>query len=611
MKLSRFLCLSLAALLAFNSVFAQNSQTAAEKEKARREQEKQEEIEKKSVVMLGEIAAAADTLKIPVNRISIFSSVGVQLWKYDEKQARNIVNTAAQEIVNLQNTEDEEQQSDNYQFAWQIQEARRQLVQTLAVHDAEFALQIYRQTRSAEVAALMQSPKNIFPNGNDYSRVQNELATEQQLINEIARQDPKRAVKLARELLEKGVSYALLDLIDRIREKDPEEASRLADDILRKFQDIDFSVNHNERNLAVNIISRFMQPDENTGGEKSKFVVNESSLRSLADKVAVFFLRDVQAENYSYQFAALIAIMDKFSPSRASQLRQKENEIKQKQERTNPYERLNRINENSDAETLISEAQNAPSELKSQYYTYAANKLMSSDNTERARALINLIPDKRARDYALQNLITNLFYKAINAGNVDEARRIAAQMANKTQQVYLYIQIFNLARQKQDDKLARQILDEASSFVKTNPENNNEMSALFQLASAYASIAPENSLAMIEPTIVKTNELLNASILLNRFSGNESNRADEITMLFFQSTLSQYGFYYNQSDFAKLAAANFERTKSLADGFQRPEARIFMRLIIVQAILSQISNNKTFISNNFTISRRSIVQLSR
>ena len=221
MKSLRFLCLTLILLFAFNSVFAQDAPKSVvdaekQKEKERLEQEKLQETEKKTVVLLGEIAAEADTLKLAVNRVSVFSSVGVLFWKYDEKQARSLVNTAAQEIINAQNSDEE--QGDAYQFNWQIQEARRQLVQSLAPHDAEFALRIFRQTRSPEIAALMQSPKNILPNGNDYSRVQNEINTEQTLANEIARQDPKRAVKLAREILEKGVSYALLDLIVRIRD---------------------------------------------------------------------------------------------------------------------------------------------------------------------------------------------------------------------------------------------------------------------------------------------------------------------------------------------------------------------------------------------------------
>jgi hypothetical protein len=588
MKSFRFLCLPLILLLVFNSIFAQTAVTDAEKEKARLEREKLQEVEKKSVAMLGEVAAEAGSLKLVVNRISVFAAVGVLFWKYDEKQARNLINTAAQEIINAQNDDDEE--NDNSQFVWQIQESRRQLVQSLAQYDAEFALQIFRQTRAPEIAALMQSPKNILPNGNDYSRVQNEINTEQMLANEIARQDPKRAVKLAREILEKGVSYALIDLIDCIKDKEPEEAARLADEILRKLQDLDFSKSYNERNLAINFLSRLSQKDEAGGAEKSKFVVSESALRALAEKIAAFFLRDPQAENDYYQFPTLIPLVEKFSPTRANQLRQREAEIKQKQAQTNPYERLNQINQDADADTLIREAQNAPSELKSQYYTYAANKLIGSDNTERARVIINSIPDRRQRESALQNLNYNLFYKAINAGNVAEARRLAAQTPNKAQQINFYIQIFNHARQKEDDKLAHQVLDEAAALITSNPENNIEMGALSQLANAYSNVAPDVSLTLIESSVGKFNELLNASILINRFAGNEMYRQDEITSQFFHNTLSQYGFYFNQNDFLKLGVASFERTKNLGDGFQRSEARLFTRLMIVQALLSQIHN---------------------
>lgn len=140
MKSFRFLCLPplVILLFVFSSTFAQSvsqpqPQSAAEKEKARLEKEKQrQEVEKKAVAMLGEIAAEADSLKLVANRVSVFSTVGVLFWKYDEKQARNLVNTAAQEIVRAQSADEDESQGDIYQFDWQIQEARRQLVQALA-----------------------------------------------------------------------------------------------------------------------------------------------------------------------------------------------------------------------------------------------------------------------------------------------------------------------------------------------------------------------------------------------------------------------------------------------------------------------------------------------
>ena len=623
MKSFRFLCLPLILLFVSNLAIAQIVSPAtadAEKEKARlAEQENQREIEKKTVALLGEIAAEADSLKLGVNRISVFASVGVLFWTYDEKRARHLVNVTAQEIVNAQNAEEE--QGDAYQSDWQIQESRRQLVQALAPHDAEFALEIFRRTRAPEIAALLHSPKNILPNGTDYSRLQNEINTEQGLANEIARQDPKRAVRLARELMEKGISYALLELIDRLGEKEPEEAARLAEEALRKFQDMDFSVSYNERNLAVNFLTRLAQKNEassrgsGAGAEKSKFVVSETSLRALAEKLAVFFLRDPQIENNYYQIPQLVPIIEKFSPSRAGQLRQRENEIKQKVAQRNPYERLNQINQDSDAETLLREAQNAPSEMKSQYYTYAANKLIGSDNAERALGVINSIPDRRSREYALQNLNSQLFYKAINAGNIAEARRLAAQAMNKSHKISLYIQIFNHARRKEeDDKLARQILDEAASLVPATPENSVEMSALFQLANAFASVAPETSLSMIEPGVTKFSELLNAAILLTRFGGggNEpQNRPDEITSQFFHTTVGQYGFFINQNDLYKMAAADFERTKNLGDGFQRPEARIFMRLMVAQAILTQIRNNPGSHNGGVVIKRGEINNLPR
>ena len=614
---SRFLCL-LTIFLVLNTTFtfAQTQETSlpmsaataeAEKEKARREEEKRRELEKKAVALLGEIADAADGLKLSVNRVSVYGTIGALLWKSDEKRARNVINGAAQEIINAQNAAHDEADdsgsgsSNGYQTTeWEMQEARRQLVQALAPLDAEFALEIYRRTRSAEMAALMQSPKSLFPNGSDYNRVQNEINTEHALANEIARQDPKRAVRLAREILEKGLSYQLLDLIDRLKSKEPEEASSLADEAIRKLQGADFSTGYNDRNLALNFLTRLSQKPSADGGvatraaaEKSKFAVDEGGLRALADKLINFFLRDQQAESYSYQISQLIPTVEKLLPSRVEQLRRRESDIKQRQARSNPYERLNKLNETADAETLVTEAQNAPSEVKSQYYSSAANKLINAEtpHVERARAVINSIPDRRTRDYALQNLNTQLFYKALNAGNIEEARRIVAQIKSKNAQVAHYVQLFNHLRQKKDEKPARQMLDEAAALVAANPENREEVSAVVQLASAYSAVAPETSLALLEPLFARFDELLHASILVNRFSGGQpATRADEITSQFFHGALGQFGFYLSQPDLAKMAAADFDRTSNLANGLQRPEARIFVKLMLAQAVFAQLGN---------------------
>jgi hypothetical protein len=610
---SRFLCL-LTIFLVLDTTFtlAQTQETQppsaaaaaeAEREKARREEEKRRELEKKAIALLSEIAEAADGLKLSVNRVSVYGTVGALLWKFDEKRARNVINGAAQEIINAQNAASDEAEDsgggNGYQTPeWEMQEARRQLAHALAPLDAEFALEIYRRTRSAEMSALMQSPKSLFPNGSDYNRVLNEINTEHALANEIARQDPKRAVRLAREILDKGLSYQLLELIDRLKNKEPEEASSLADEAVRKLQTADFSASYNDRNLAINFLTRLLPKppaDGDSGKEKSKFVVDESGLRSLADKLINFFLRDAQAESYSYQVAQLIPAAEKLLPSRVEQLRRRESEIKQRQARSNPYDRLNKLNETADAETLITEAQNAPSEVKSQYYSSAANKLINAEtpNVERARAVINSIPDRRTRDYALQNLNTQLFYKAVSAGNIEEARRLVAQIKNKNAQVAQYVQLFNHLRQKKDEKLARQMLDEAAALAAVNPENREEVSAVVQLASAYSAVAPETSLALLEPLFARFNDLLHASILINRFSGGQPavvNRADEITSQFFQGTLSQFGFYLSHPDLAKMAAADFDRTSNLANGLQRQEARIFVKLMLAQAVFAQFGN---------------------
>ena len=80
------------------------------------------------------------------------------------------------------------------------------------------------------------------------------------------------------------------------------------------------------------------------------------------------------------------------------------------------------------------------------------------------------------------------------------------------------------------------------------------------------------------------NEYINSGIKMDEFYAGGAVEADE---LLFNSMNKQVLMYIpNSSDLMKnLGRADFERAVGLADKFERPEIRLFVRLRIVQALL--------------------------
>jgi hypothetical protein len=70
---------TLVSLLFCNFTFAQERKV------------KPADVQKQAIELLGKTAKDADSLKLPLNRLSVLSVVSLLLWKHDEKQARVVI----------------------------------------------------------------------------------------------------------------------------------------------------------------------------------------------------------------------------------------------------------------------------------------------------------------------------------------------------------------------------------------------------------------------------------------------------------------------------------------------------------------------------------------
>ena len=109
------------------------------------------------------------------------------------------------------------------------------------------------------------------------------------------------------------------------------------------------------------------------------------------------------------------------------------------------------------------------------------------------------------------------------------------------------------------------------------------------LAKIYAELDLSRSFEIIEPMVNRINELIAASAVLSGFQGENSFQAGEMRFQgggFSYSLLLQYA-----EALSPLAGFDFEKAKATADRFDRSEARILIKLRLLQGVNSEHNAN--------------------
>jgi hypothetical protein len=129
-------------------------------------------------------------------------------------------------------------------------------------------------------------------------------------------------------------------------------------------------------------------------------------------------------------------------------------------------------------------------------------------------------------------------------------------------------------------------LDEARTLVKVDLTNEAQSNALLAVMLGYALIEPAKAFAMIEPAIDQTNDQVAKLFLVDKVIKTGAIKDGEIILNQPQTPLD-YSFLQFAPGLTALGKADFDRTKALADRFQRNELKIIGRLLIARAMLRE------------------------
>ena len=472
-------------------------------------------------------------------------------------------------------------------------ELRPQLIYMIAARDPQLALDLMRETRPA--SADDSGKASMF--GDQESNM------EQTIAARAAENDPKLALKMAEESLEKGVNYGALNVLERLRQKDPESAKKLAGEIVEKLQGQTLSADREATLVAISLLRNVLSPQSpqlysfgpppaSGSAEKPKpLTLEDGDLRSLAELVTGAALKDSTASGafgLTMQLRPLLPELEKLTPARVAQLRQKIAEMdKAMDPRMKAWMQLSSVmSGDASADAILEAAAKAPPEIRSNYYTFAAMKLVQSGDTERARQVVNDNLHGQEREQMIAQLDGAAVASAVEKGKLEEARGVVSRIQSKERRAGALAQLATAFASKGDRKGAAQLLEEARGLVSRQPDNGREVGALLEVARGYALVEPSKTFEMIDPLIDEANDMLAAAALLEKFGAGQGmfRKGEFVLSPGLASINGGYARYVKA--LAELARVDFDRTRADAERFHHEEVRLMARLVVAQSVLS-------------------------
>ncbi|HEX5735690.1 MAG TPA: hypothetical protein VF131_22875 [Blastocatellia bacterium] len=567
-----------------------------DKEKKDREAaEKKEAVEKKALALVDETVKEIASLKLVDNRIRMFALAGDVLWEKDEKRARVLFKQAMSGFADIPepaaiSSSDYLAMTQNVSLMQYRAQLRQEVVQIIARRDAKLARDFLRETN--------RTPMN--PGGYD-----EELQWELSLASQIATTEPKQALQIAEESLEKGLSHELVGLYFKLKPKESEAAEKLLSGIMKKLKSTDLNEDPMSAGFAFALLQAAFHPESQgsneaesrTAAKTAKSGMDERSLRELIDLLTLAALReksesrdsedDYEDEEYPMLLMQLQAVMgdlEKYAPARAAALKKRMSDLKIKVRPENKaLQELEEVVGSGDVETIVKAAAKTPEEFREQVYQHAAMKALEEGDADRARQIINEHIPEPQRATLLVDVEQRAILREAERGKLGEAKTLLSHVPPEGRAALL-VQAAAAIMGKGDYEVVKELLEEARSLFGAQAANSVELQTLLEIARTYAKVEPVRSFEIIEPVVDQFNTLIAAAAILDGFEYWRYFRDGELMAQAGGVMLSLV--FQCARDATELARKDFDRAKAVADRFQRAEVRLIARLYVAQGVLS-------------------------
>jgi hypothetical protein len=620
-------CVSQPLILAQDDPTQQPTAEDLEKQKAERA--------KNAYRLLDQVIDEAQSLRLTENRVRVQITAADMLWDQNQGRARSLFSMAAEgvaELGRIQQTSVRRGSEDVNGFVvpagggpprnFRAFQLRQDLVLAAARHDAALAYQLLAATKPPA------NPPNTADQRGPRAQVNSEESLEQTLLARIAALDPKLAAQNAEQMLDKGqFPRTLPEVINQLHRQDPEAATKLADKTVKQIQSANLLSNNDaavlaqvlvtlgprppaststnetakppaqarmpvlEQSAYVDLLSniidaalkvtRSAQNNQRVQGNQRRVVVGPGGNRGniVSQQPSEAQIEQANARRLLAGLQPALPIIDQYLPAKAPLVRQKMTEMGMAN--TGMAQAFNALRENVTADALAQAAAAAPQSMQSRIYQQAAYKALEEGDSDRARQIATDHLQDRARDAVMQRIDLKELAKKAGGARYEEIRQAVARLRTDNEKISLLLQAAGDA-QKTNPKLALQLLEEARQMTNRRAATYEHFDQQLRVARAFVTVDPARSFEVLDPGISQLNELLAAAAVLSGFEINMF-RDGEMSIQD-GNGLTAYVNRFGQ-ELAVLARIDFERSETLANRFQFTEPRIMTRLSIVQGLL--------------------------
>ena len=553
-------------------------------------QQDEAEIERAKTLKRAKLIAAIEEdtsqLRLPENRAFINSKIAAILWSTDEGRARSLFRTAVTDLIAAQNAAEASKNRGIYYDLLQSQSLRPQIINAIANHDPQLALDSLRRSRPSAVERALAEPApdaKIGTSGNNSHLAQQEINLEQRLIRLASERNPERAVAMLRDGVKKKLSSETLATLQRLYQLDPAAANELARDVVARIASSDFFKNNNLNydllNLSNSIISEFLRE---RGPDEKALRFEESGVRRLAEKVIGTYLEHAVKIGW-IPVDQLEPAVKRFSPASYEPLKKAAASTGYRSHMVGHYhpEYKKLMDSNPTADVLVASAKRFEPALRQIIYQNAATKYGESGQFEAARALLNDTLEDELLEGTLNNLNSQYANHLVQKGRYDEAEAAMMELNEDSRVnglINLSMAIINSS--EADRPRAARLLSRARASLPARPENSSEMSRIISVIGSMAIVDPAEAASMIEPLIEQLNQLTEAFAVVLPFQNSNGARDGEFILV----NGPQIGVQIDQNIFRSIAMKEPERAEGLVNGFSRRELRLITKLGLLEAL---------------------------
>lgn len=531
--------------------------------------EKEAKLQEAAAAFLRETSNDILSLRTPENRIGFNAELANLMWLHDEKEARVMFNTVQNDFrqllvsldaqINSIKFDDENspiqnvpfmrgasQQAQIYRKFSKAMNVRQQIALALSEHDALLAYAFYNDTASA-----ITNPK--FRE----QVTQQDSYFEMRLLQALASQDAAKGLEYGRKSLDKGVNNNHLELLKKLYAKDAESGASFGEDIVRKLRSGSDDEESNNLYLFSSVLDLGIE-NKNAIKDKpaQKPMFSDQDLRDTAE-MAAQKLMALTPETLP-AFGDLIDRIEKFSPSRAAQLRQKMKTAS--------------LNSNTNSNSNRAEVKSVEEYYKKQQ--------LEKENQEKAIEDLNSIGANKLSDEQ-------------RAKAIAEAQKMIDEIDDPTAKITALTGLAAQIARSGDKELALQFMKQAESFAANTPKNYIDYLHLWILASGYAQVDAEKSFPILETAVYNLNDTIGAFIKVAEFidTNGEIMEDGEVQVSGFggggitRELLGGLGM--SEPTIRTLAEADFARMRNLSNKFDRAEVRILAKMLILRAVFNE------------------------